>query len=824
MGYPVEAVLDELLAGLSKSPNMLLIAPPGAGKTTIIPPILLRQDWCQGQILLLSPRRIAAQMAAERMADLAGEPVGGTIGYATRMDSKQSSGTRLLVLTEGIFRKRIIADPELTGVSAVLFDEVHERSLDSDFGLALALDAQAAFRPDLRLLAMSATLDGNRFAALMNDAPVVRSAGKSFPLTIRYIGRRAEMPVEEDVARAVRIAMRERAGDILIFLPGSREIDRVFASLSGGSADIAPHRLYGGLDPAEQRAALRPDPGGKRKVILATNIAETSLTIDGVRIVIDSGLARRARYDAAVGVTRLVTERASLSAAAQRAGRAARQGPGFAYRMWEEAGNGGLSPFDPPEILASDLAGLTLDCAHWGEGDPANLRWLDAPPPAALKEARQSLIALRAIGHDGGITPHGKILARMPLPPPLAHMVTMAAQHGQAERAAMLAVLLQERGLGGPADDLDLRLERFGRESGRRADAARRLAMRLADLAPKAQEQGHGQGQSQGQARRTKLSVGALIALAFPGRVARRRGAAGDNWLSVMGRGFWLKAGSSLASAQWLAVADLQGAASRARILSAARLDPEDIDTLFSAQIESNSLLYYDRDNDRVEAKVIRQLGAIKLAESMRTDITSADAATVLCGAVAEFGLDALAWPAAAIALRQRAAFAGNADIGEAALLASLDEWLAPIVGGARRLRDIPASALTAALESKLGWEGQQQLAKIAPSRFISPAGTVHEIDYTAAAGPTAELRVQALFGLDVHPAVGADHIPLVLSLTSPAGRPIQTTRDLPSFWRGSWRDIAKEMRGRYPKHHWPDAPWDAKASLKTKNAQARSA
>ncbi len=817
MAYPVEAVLAELLAGFSKTPNAVLIAPPGAGKTTIVALALLQQDWCSGQILLLSPRRMAARMAAERIAFLAGEAVGGTIGYTTRMDSKLSRHTRLLVMTEGIFRGRIIDDPELTGVSAVLFDEVHERSLDSDFGLALALEAQAAFRPDLRLLAMSATLDGDRFSALMGRAPVIQSEGKSHPLTLSYIGRRAEIPIGEDIARAVRMALRDQDGDILVFLPGTREIDRCFDLLAGSGVDIALHRLHGGLDPAIQHAALRPDPDGKRKVILATNIAETSVTIDGVRVVIDSGLARRARYDKAAGVTRLVTERASLSAATQRAGRAARQAPGFAYRMWEEAGNGGLPPFDPPEILESDLAALMLDCALWGERDPANLRWLDAPPPAALEQARGSLITLKAIDRDGAITPHGRSVARLPLPPPLAHMLLKAAQQGQAGRAAMLALLMQERGLGGPGDDLELRLERFEKERGGRADAARRLARRLADMA--VQDPPQGRGETPG----TAFSAGALIALAFPDRVAKRRDAKGENWLSVMGRGLRLEPDSPLASAQWLAVADMQGAASGARILSAAMLDPSEVERLFTDRIDSVSSLQYDRENDRVEAKLIRKLGAIKLAESRQVDIAAADVTAVLCGAVAEFGLDILPWPAAAAALRKRAAFAKNETISDAALLAALDDWLTPNLGDARRLREISAQALLTALENRLGWDGQQQVAKIAPPRFISPAKTAHDIDYSAAAGPTVELRVQALFGLDLHPLVGADAIPLVLSLTSPAGRPIQTTRDLPAFWRGSWRDVAKEMRGRYPKHHWPDAPWEAAASLKTKKAQARA-
>jgi ATP-dependent helicase HrpB len=514
---PVEDVLGELIDSLSSKPNAVLIAPPGAGKTTMVAPALLQQHWCTGQILLLSPRRIAARMAAERIAELAGEKVGGTTGYATRMDSKQSAVTRILVLTEGIFRNRIICDPELNGVSAVLFDEVHERSLDSDFGLALALEAQAVFRTDLRLVAMSATLDGDRFSALMDDAPVIRSEGKSWPLTTHYVGRRAEIPLEQDVARTVRLALGDQDGDILVFLPGVREIERTAEQLANLGGGIIVHPLHGSLDPAMQRAALRPSPRGQRKVILSTNIAETSLTIDGVRMVIDSGMARRARYDKAAGVSRLVTERASLSAATQRAGRAARQGPGIAYRMWEEAGNGGLPPFDPPQILESDLTPLLLDCALWGESDPAKLRWLDAPPVAALNEARKALLVLNGIDDAGRITGHGAALAKLPLPPQLAHMLIMAAAQGQGVRAAMLAIIMQERGLGGQDENLETRIERFGKERVVKADAARGLALRLAKLAGDKPASG------------TPVSVGILIAIAYPDRIAKRRDAKGEN-------------------------------------------------------------------------------------------------------------------------------------------------------------------------------------------------------------------------------------------------------------------------------------------------------
>ncbi len=429
---PIEAVLPDLLAALREGPNAVLVAPPGAGKTTAVAPALLGEDWCTGRILLLSPRRLAARAAAERMAELAGEPVGRTIGYATRLDSRQSADTRILVVTEGIFVNRIQADPELAGVSAVLFDEVHERSLDSDFGLALALDAQSALRPDLRLVAMSATLDGGRFSTLMDDAPLVESAGRSHPIEIRHLPRSAERRIEDDMAAAIRRALGEEEGSLLAFLPGVAEIERTAERLAGLPAEVVLHRLHGSLDPAEQRAAIAPSPKGTRKLVLATSIAETSITIDGLRIVVDSGLARRPRYDRAAGMTRLVTERASQAAAPQRAGRAGRQMPGGVYRLWEQAATAGLPPYDPPEILETDLSSLTLDCALWGVSDPASLRWLDPPPEAAVAEARQRLAGLDAIDADGRPTAHGKAIAALPLPPRLGHMLIRAGEGGFA--------------------------------------------------------------------------------------------------------------------------------------------------------------------------------------------------------------------------------------------------------------------------------------------------------------------------------------------------------------------------------------------------------
>ena len=804
MTLPIESVLDDLKVALRSVPNAVLVAPPGAGKTTMVAPALLDEPWCDGQILLLSPRRLAARAAAERMAEIAGEPVGQTIGYATRMDSKQSAATRVLVLTEGIFRNRIQDDPELAGVSAVLFDEVHERSLDSDFGLALALDVQTGLRPDLRLMAMSATLDGSRFATLMN-APVITSEGRSWPLTLRHIGRKTEARIEDEMAAAIKRALANEAdGDVLAFLPGVAEIERTAERLTGITAEI--HRLHGTLDPAEQRAAIRK--GARRKVILATSIAETSLTIDGVRIVIDSGLARRARYDRAAGSTRLVTERASQAAVTQRAGRAARQGPGVAYRLWEEAATAGLPPFDPPEILEADLSPLLLDCALWGVSNPATLRWLDPPPKAAIDEAIMRLRDLDALGEDGRPTPHGRAIAKLPLPPRLAHMLVAAGAMGFADVAADVAVLLSERGLGGNDVDVERRLERWRGERGKRADAARALAKRWTKLTLSQTGQG------------SSPSLAKAIALAYPDRIAKRRDASGEHWLSVGGRGFRLDPASPLAKADWLAVADIQGAAQSARIISAAAIEFAEIEALYGDRIVSGAHVTFDAATGGVKTESGRRLGAVIIAKGQDAKPDPAAVLEALLGGVRDHGLAMLPMSHASQRLRARAEWAGISGLSDTDLLDTADDWLAPLLPGKRRLSEVDPGAINNAFLALIGWDGAQSIERLAPSHFSSPAGSTHAIDYSAEAGPTVTLRVQALFGVAEHPMVGANRVPLVLSLTSPAGRPIQTTRDLPGFWKGSWADVAKEMRGRYPRHHWPDDPAAAVASLKTKKRQ----
>ena len=812
---PIDAVLPDLLAALREGTRALLIAPPGAGKTTRVAPALLDEPWCAGEILLLVPRRLAARAAAEYMARERGEAAGQSIGYATRLDSKVGKATRLIAMTHGVFLARLQSDPELGGVSAVLFDEVHERSLDSDLGLALALDAAAALRPDLRILAMSATLDGERFGRLLGHPPCIESAGRSHPLTLIHEGRDAAQRIEPQMAAAIRRALGEHEGSLLAFLPGVAEIERTATALGVLPAGVVLHRLHGQVDPDAQRAALAPPAPGTRKLVLASAIAETSLTLDDVAIVVDSGLARRPRYDRGAGLTRLVTERASRAAVTQRAGRAARQRPGVAIRLWEDAANASLPAHDPPEILEADLSSLVLTCLTWGEAEPARLPFVDPPPAAALAEARERLRRLGAIDAGGGLTAHGRAIARLPLEPRLAHMLIEAEARGFGQAAADVAALLTERGLGGNDPDLELRHRRWNSERGPRAEGARRMAMNWAAKVGSTRAKGAG---------RVASNLAASLALAFPDRLSRRRDSSGEQWQSVGGRGFRLDPTSPLARSEWLAVGEVAGAASGARILSAAALDLADVEALFGDRIESKSEVRFDPATAAISATRGRRLGAIRLSSAPDPKPDQAAIEAALLDAVRRHGLALLPWPDSALALRHRAAFAALHDpaiprLDDAALLASLDDWLAPLLSGKRRLD--PLDGLRGALDGLLGYEATRAIDRLAPSHFTSPAGSTHAIDYAAPGGPTVEVRAQALYGLKDHPSVANGRVPLTLAITSPAHRPIQTTKDLPAFWAGSWRDVAKEMRGRYPRHPWPDDPAAAPPTLRTKRASS---
>ena len=804
---PIHAVLPDLLAVLRQRSGAVLVAPPGAGKTTAVAPALLDEDWCEGMVLLLSPRRVAARAAAERMAEQLGEKPGETIGYATRLDTRRSAATRVLVMTEAIFVATILADPELAGVSAVLFDEAHERHLDSDLGLALALESQSVLRPDLRLLVMSATIDGARFAGLLGDARVIESEGKSWPLAIRWLGARPEQRIDETMCGAILTAWREEKGDILAFLPGVGEIERTRERLAERlpAALILP--LHGQCEPAAQRVAIRRDPEGRRRIVLATAIAETSLTLDGVSVVVDAGLSRRAEFDKAAGVTRLVTHRASQAAAAQRAGRAARQGPGVAYRMWEEAAHAGRAAFDPPEMLTSDLAPLLLTLAQWGAARPAALPWLDPPPEPALAAARQSLQALAALDAAGSITQHGRSMARLPMAPALAHMVLYAAQHGAERSAAKLALLLQERGLGGRGDDLSARLQRWDGDRSARAEASRQMAARWSKLARDLSPAPEGQ----------EPPLGVLLAEAFPDNIARRRDASGEHWLTAGGRGLRLDPLSPLARAEWLAVGEAQGEAKGARITGAIPLDEAEVLRWLADRMERRQTLRWIADEIRVEALLETRLGAITVSRGSDPSPDPEAIRAFLVERIGQAGLDLLPLSKASQNLLRRARYAGIEALSDKALRAEAAEWLGPLLG--RRLDQLDTARLHDALRARLDYAAQQALDRLAPAQFASPAGTSHAIDYDDPGGPSVELRVQALFGLDRHPTFGQTAQPLLLKLTDPGGKPLQTTRDLPGFWRGSWKDVQRDMKGRYPKHRWPDQPWSEAPSLKTKNA-----
>lgn len=811
-GLPIEAALPELTSALRARPNTVLVAPPGAGKTTRVPLALLEEIWAKGgRIILLEPRRLAARAAADRMAKTLGERVGETIGLRVRMESRVGPKTRIEVVTEGVFTRRIVEDPALDGVAAVLFDEFHERSLDADLGLALAIEAQAGLREDLRILAMSATLDGARVARLLGDAPVIRSEGRAYPVETRYLGRDPNRRIEEQVVDATLRAMRAEPGSALVFLPGAGEIRRVETALreklADPEVDVVP--LFGALDRGDQDAAIRPALLGRRKVVLATSIAETSLTIEGVRIVVDSGLSRVPVYEPGIGLTRLETRRASRASADQRRGRAGRTEPGVCYRLWEEAATGALDAFSRPEILAADLSGLVLDCAEWGVADPTTLPFLDPPPAPALAEARAQLTGLGALDGDGRITPVGRRIRALPLPARLARMVLAGSEHGQANEAAELAGLLSERGLGGDAVDLQERLDRFRRDRSGRATELRRMAAGWVRLAGTA-------GDS------SELSTGALIALAYPDRIAKARGKPGD-YVMANGRGAAMEPHLALARQPFIAVAEIAGGAASARILAAAPITPDEIESLAGDRIEAREEIVFDAAAKALRARSVRRLGSVLLGERPLPVPATEDAARALARGLAGLGIVALPWSDAARQLRDRVTFLRHAegsewpDLSDDALADTIEDWLAPHLAGKRGLADLSPGELRDALEALIPWDKRRRLDEEAPTYVTVPTGSSIPVDYAAEGGPAVSVRVQELFGLAKHPSIGGGRVPLVLHLLSPAHRPIQVTRDLPAFWRGSWSDVRSEMRGRYPRHPWPEDPANAEPTRRAK-------
>ncbi len=819
---PIDAVLGELRAALAAHNAAVLVAPPGAGKTTRVPLALVDEPWVAGRkIIVLEPRRIAARAAAARMAATLGERVGETVGVRVRFGSQVSRDTRIEVVTEGIFTRLVLDDPELTGVAAVLFDEFHERSLDADLGLALARDAQAGLREDLRILVMSATLDGARVARLLGDAPVIASEGRAFPVETRYLGRRPDVPLERQMADAIAQALGAERGSVLAFLPGAAEIRRTDMRLRERVADPAVDivALFGALDAKDQDRAIAPSPPGRRKVVLATSIAETSLTIEGVRIVVDSGLARVPRFEPDIGLTRLETVRAARSSVDQRRGRAGRTAPGVCYRLWDEPQTAALPAFAPPEILAADLSGLVLDLAQWGVSDPAQLAFLDSPPRPALNEARALLSELGALDRDGRITDEGRRLRRLALPPRLARMIVDAAREGAAGDAALIAALLTERGLGGDSPDLDARLDALRRDRSPRAMAARQAAQRWAAQA------GEGVSVSRPQGEEEPLSAGAALALAFPDRIAKNRG--DGSFLLVNGRGAGIDRASHLARAPFLAVAELAGHAAQARILLAAEIAATEIENRFADRVASADEITFDAAAMALRARRRTRLGALTLSERPLPVAPSEEAARIFADGVIAAGFDRLPWSKALTQWRGRVMFLRAAegdpsssvwpDLSDDGLIAARAMWLEPLLYGRTALAQVEAGALSDAVMALLPWELRARLEREAPSHVEAPTGSRLAIDYEAAQGPTVAVRLQELFGLTVHPSVAGGRVPLVLELLSPAGRPVQVTRDLPGFWRGSYADVRADLRGRYPRHPWPDDPATAPPTRRAK-------
>jgi ATP-dependent helicase HrpB len=852
---PIDAVLDDLARTLERHNAAVLVAPPGAGKTTRVPLALLDAPWAKAKkIIVLEPRRIAARASAERMAHTLGQRVGETVGYRVRFGSKVSRVTRIEVVTEGIFSRQILDDPELNGVAAVLFDEFHERSLDADLGLALARDAQTGLREDLRILVMSATLDGARVARLLGEAPVVASEGRAFPVETRYLGRKADAPVERQMAEAIETALRADPGSVLAFLPGAAEIRRTQNLLAervhDAAIEIVP--LFGALDAAVQDRAIAPPPKDHRKVVLATSIAETSLTIEGVRIVVDSGLARVPRYEPDIGLTRLETVRASRAAVDQRRGRAGRTEPGVCYRLWDEPQTASLAAYTQPEILSADLSSLVLDLAQWGVSDPSNLAFLDSPPAPALKEARELLRELGALDGDGRITDEGRSLRALALPPRLARMIVDSHRLGAGRAAAAIAAVLTERGLGGDQVDLDVRLDAFRRDRSQRAEAAhhqaQRWAAQVAVTSPSSLggegwgggSQGRGvrvatptpnpfpQGGGERRDLRTteeKPSTGIMLALAFPDRVARNRG--NGSFVLANGRGAAIERTTALSRAPYIAVAELTGTAMQGRILLAAPITQAEIEAHFADQIETADEISFDRGAMALRARRKKTLHAITLSETPLALEPSAETARIFADGLVAAGLDQLPWSKPIKQWRDRVMFLRAAetatpenpwpDLSDDALIAQREAWLVPALLDKASLKAFSAGDMSEALQALLPWSLRARLDREAPTHFEAPTGTQLAIDYEAEQGPTIAVRLQELFGLTSHPSIARGAIPLVLELLSPAHRPVQVTRDLPGFWRGSYAGVRSDLRGRYPRHPWPEDPASAMPTRRVK-------
>jgi ATP-dependent helicase HrpB len=824
---PIEQILPELRAALTTSTSAVLQAPTGAGKTTRVPLALLDEPWLRSRrILMLEPRRLAARAAARRMATTLGESVGARVGFRVRGETRVGPSTRIEVVTEGVLTRMLLDDPTLEQVGAVLFDEFHERSLNADFGLALTLQTQALLRPELRILVMSATLDGAAVATLLGGAPIITSDGRIHPIELRYKPSRHDARAEDCVASAIRGALMRDEGSVLAFLPGAGEIRRCIATLERSSlpSDVRLLPLYGDLSPAAQDAAIAPPPLGVRKVVIATSIAETSLTIEGVRIVIDSGVSRVSRFSPRTGMSRLETVRVSRSSADQRTGRAGRTAPGVSYRLWPMEEDSHLPDRSRPEILEADLASLALDLAAAGVVDPADIRWLDAPPAAALAQARALLRQLGALTAEHRITAHGKAMSSLGLHPRLSHMLLAARERGHGTTACAIAALLEERDVlrrDAAQRDVDLRSR-----VAIMADGAR-------DLSPDVDRDAVRRVREQSRAWREQLRIpaseriddsetGLLLAFAYPERVAQRRVGEGNRYLMRNGTGAVLFDPGVLADAPYLVIADLDGRSPQARIYLAAPLDRADLDEAIASDVEREDVIAWSAASGSVIAVRRERLGAIVLREGMLRDVDADALATVLIDAIARGDGLALPWSDSAKRLKERVAFLRSLDatwpdFSESTLLATMDTWLRPHLAGMRRRSDVERLDLTGILAGMLTWDQRQRLDELAPTHVVVPTGSRIPVDYSDPAAPSLAVRLQEMFGLADTPRVAGGRVPITLHLLSPAHRPVQVTRDLAGFWRSSYFDVRKDLRGRYPKHEWPEDPMKATPTRRAK-------
>ncbi len=822
---PIESVLEELREALSAHPRVVLEAPPGAGKTTRVPIALMNERWVgDGRIVMLEPRRLATRAAARRMASTLGERVGATVGYRMRLDSRVSDATRIEVVTEGTLTRLIQADPELSGVSALIFDEFHERNLASDLGLALALDVQSSLRPELRILVMSATLDSGRVAELLGDAPVVQSHGRAFPVETRYLDHTSDEDLATVCARAVRDALHTTEGDMLVFLPGVAEIRRTAEQLGELPHNADLHSLFGAASAGEQDAAIAPAIENRRKVVLSTDIAESSLTIEGVRVVVDAGLARRPRFDPGRGMERLETIRIARDSADQRRGRAGRTRPGVCIRLWTRFEDDHLAPHSIPEIQQADLAPLALELAAWGVADAAQLAWLDPPPREALMESRQLLRLLGALDDDLRVTAHGRELLTTGLHPRLGHMAVTAMRENLGGAAAELAAILQERDffrqsgrLPAPSD-IGLRIDALG---GRKPYAVnftvdqarlRRVRQEAARIRDRLRADPPVSGAS---------AAGYLLALAYPDRIAQR--VSPGRFRMRSGHPVVLESGDALADEPFIVVAHAGGRGLVMRAFLAAPISEDDLRTAVGADVETSQLLQFDPATGIVQAEEVEKVGAIVLRRRPLSDPSPASVAAALLEGVHRLGLACLPWDDQPLRLRQRLAFLHlqfperYPDVSDEALLSSAESWLLPHLTGMRRIDDLRRLDMGRLLLDRLDWRARNDLDELAPDRLAVPSGSSIQIDYSDPLAPALPVRLQEVFGMMHTPRIGGGTVPVTMHLLSPAHRPVQITQDLANFWRSSYFDVRRDMRGRYPKHHWPEDPLTAEPTRRTK-------